>query len=234
MLINKLSTKKKFNKLKRIILEFGTFNIKIKGKKCNYYTSVALLTNVILVITKIRKACLPVLDDIKKTTIKHIDKIADEFHEDGLKVLYKEYKKYNKNHFQIIFYNTNLISTKIIKSALDSYNPKSKDKIDCYCDPCQGSKKFISKMQHILNYPSEYFNIDYKNDHSYYLITFWSEYKTQQIAIIHYRSKTKPNKKDLENKYKKIMKIYLVVNLKLKIELEHHSLHFIDEKSIKN
>lgn len=248
--------KKHINELmaifKKIVPKFGTLNVKYesfrvymkrmkkmkknKEKPLNdIYATWELVINLLLILTGKRKACLTNSNEtiINPDIIKVFEEMIDLF--DG--TLAFEWVCFVKNKrfdYQVIFYNTKLIKQKVVRDALDSYNPNLKHKSGCCCTSCNGGETYTKKLQKVLDYLCEPMKkIDY-NDYDYYNVSFLIQYKKMYLQPCYYMCSQKPSTKRLKDKFLDMKPVLDALNAKLEISISHHKSPFrINNKTYK-
>ena len=189
--------------LQKIIPKFESLTTSKKLKtKNNIYSTLSLMFNLLFILHGKRKACLlnSYSQVINEKIIVAFEELIDLY--DGtLAFEWIHYTKDDVNDYQLIFYNTKLLSQKVIKNALNSYKPDSKDYCSCCCTSCTGGIKYANKLKNILEYPCSVEKINYK-DCKYYEVRFFIKYKKKRFIPFFYDCATKPNETLLKKNMK--------------------------------
>jgi hypothetical protein len=240
------------NIFKKIVPKFGTLTPikyssynsrrkKVSKKKLavkrpinGMYSTMNLIINLLLVLSGKRKACLVNSQEMQVTeaVITAFKEMIDMF--DG--TLAFEWVCFLKNKFynyQIIFYNTHLISQKIVRDTLDSYDPNLKHASGCCCTSCNGGPTYTLKLKSVLDYLCDPLGvIDYDN-YDYYSVNFDIKYKGQYYTPFFYQCAKKPSIKILKKKFMDIKPVLDALGAELDIRIFHNGTTAINKKTYK-
>jgi hypothetical protein len=224
MSAEKKNIQKHIKILTNVLKKYGRFTSSQNKntKKNNMYSTICLMINLLLILNGKRKACLLNSDDdvINKKIILVFEEMIDLF--DG--TLAFEWICFEKNNildYQIIFYNTQLIDQKVIKNALNLYDPNTEDHYSlCDCTSCNGGLQYAKKLKNILDYSCYVNKIDYINS-DFYNVNFLVKYKGKRLVPFSYHCANKPNQKILNEKYKKFKPVIDCLNASYEFVTEY-------------
>ena len=208
--------------INKMIPKFGSITTSKTKIKNNMHSTLSLMFNLLFIIHKKRKACLinSFTQVINKKIIAAFEELIDSL-DGSLAFEWVHFIKDDINDYQLIFYNTNLLSQKVVRAALNAYKPDSKDYCSCCCTSCTGGIKYANKLKNILDYPCSVEKVNYK-DCKYYEVRLFVKYKKKRFVPFFYDCATKPNMTLLKKKYAKLNPILKCMdNAELEICVEY-------------
>lgn len=192
----------------------------ILNNSCATY---ALIINLLLVLTCKRKACLinSLEFIINEKIIKAFEEMVDML--DGN--LAFEWVCFIRDKFydyQVIFYNPNMISKKLVHDTIESYNPNSKHKSSCCCTSCNGGEEYTKKLKKVLDYLCDPIDINDPDHYDYYIVYFDIKYKGHFFTPFFYMCGKKPSTKKLKEKFLEIKPVLDYLGGEVSVTINHN------------